>query len=232
MQMVFQDPDASLNPRLSLAQALREPLRIHDIVPRSEENRRIIELLRRVGMDPTLRNRYPHELSGGQKQRVCIARALAVEPRLLMLDEAVSALDVSVQAQILNLLSDLRSEADLSYLFITHDLAVVRQFADRVFVMYLGQIVEAAPTEQLFDAPAHPYTRALLAAVPRLEVGSMAKVAILRGDVPSPISPPAGCRFHTRCPEAMKRCSSEVPPLVKLPGRRSRCFLAVEEGKS
>lgn len=229
LQMVFQDPDASLNPRMTLSQALREPLRVHAIVPRSEEETRVCDLLSRVGIDPVMRNRYPHELSGGQKQRVCIARALAVEPRLLILDEAVSALDVSVQAQILTLLSGLKKEEDLAYLFITHDLGVVRQFADRVFVMYLGEIVEEAETEALFEAPRHPYTRALLGAVPRLEVGSMKRGTVLTGDVPSPVSPPAGCRFHTRCPEAFQRCAKEQPKLYDLRERHARCFLVEDE---
>lgn len=229
LQMVFQDPDASLNPRMTLSQALREPLRVHGLVARSQEEQTVCDLLSRVGIDPTMRNRYPHELSGGQKQRVCIARSLAVQPRLLILDEAVSALDVSVQAQILTLLSKLKDEADLAYLFITHDLAVVRQFADRVFVMYLGQIVEEAATEALFETPRHPYTRALLGAVPRLEVGSMKRAVVLSGDVPSPLSPPAGCRFHTRCPEAFERCAKEEPELYDLKERQARCFLVEED---
>lgn len=224
LQMVFQDPDASLNPRLTLNQALAEPLRIHDIVPRSEEEAAVCDLLERVGIDPVLRNRYPHELSGGQKQRVCIARALAVRPKLLILDEAVSALDVSVRAQILNLLSDLKRELALAYLFITHDLGVVRQFADRVYVMYLGQMVEVAGVEDLFDRPEHPYTQALLASVPRLEVGSFRRERVLLGDVPSPLNPPVGCRFHTRCPKAFDRCQ-EAPPVVSLPNRSVRCWL-------
>jgi peptide/nickel transport system ATP-binding protein/oligopeptide transport system ATP-binding protein len=230
VQMVFQDPDASLNPRMTLSRALREPLRVHELIPRAEEEARVCELLTRVGIDPVLRNRYPHELSGGQKQRVCIARALAVKPRLLILDESVSALDVSVQAQILTLLAGLKRDEGLSYLFITHDLAVVRQFADRVFVMYLGQIVEQATTESLFEEPRHPYTRALLAAVPRLEVGSTAKLKVLQGDVPSAVSPPSGCRFHTRCPEAFERCPKEAPKLFRFESRQARCHLVENIG--
>lgn len=228
LQMVFQDPDASLNPRLTLNQALTEPLRIHGIVPRSGEAAAVCDLLERVGIDPVLRNRYPHELSGGQKQRVCIARALAVQPKLLILDEAVSALDVSVRAQILNLLSDLKSALGLAYLFITHDLGVVRQFADRVYVMYLGQMVEVADVEALFRRPEHPYTQALLASVPRLEVGSFRRERVLLGDVPSPLNPPAGCRFHTRCPKVFDKCKT-APPVVALDGRLVRCWLHAPE---
>ena len=231
LQRVFQDPDASLNPRLTLNQALTEPLRIHRIVPRSAEEAAVCDLLERVGIDPVLRNRYPHELSGGQKQRVCIARALAVRPKLLILDEAVSALDVSVRAQILNLLSDLKRDLGLAYLFITHDLGVVRQFADRVYVMYLGQMVEVAGVEALFARPEHPYTQALLASVPRLEVGSFRRERVLLGDVPSPLNPPAGCRFHTRCPKAFARCQ-EAPPVVSLENRVVRCWLHVDGART
>lgn len=228
LQMVFQDPDASLNPRLTLNQALTEPLRIHSIVPRSDEEAAVCDLLERVGIDPVLRNRYPHELSGGQKQRVCIARALAVRPKLLILDEAVSALDVSVRAQILNLLSDLKADLGLAYLFITHDLGVVRQFADRVYVMYLGQMLEVADVEALFRSPEHPYTQALLASVPRLEVGSFKRERVLLGDVPSPLNPPVGCRFHTRCPKVFDKCPT-APPVVSLDGRLVRCWLHAPE---
>ena len=230
LQMVFQDPDASLNPRMTLRQALTEPLRIHRIVARSEEERTVCDLLARVGIDPTFRNRYPHELSGGQKQRICIARALAVRPKLLILDEAVSALDVSVQAQILNLLTELKRDLGLAYLFITHDLGVVRQFADRVYVMYLGQIVERSATEDLFHGPRHPYAESLLSAVPRLEVGSFDRRHVLRGDVPSPLSPPRGCRFHTRCPKVFSRCSRQAPALYAVEAGLARCFLRDPEG--
>jgi oligopeptide/dipeptide ABC transporter ATP-binding protein len=195
------------------------------LVRRSEEARSIVELLDQVGLDPALQERYPHELSGGQKQRVCIARALAVRPELLILDEAVSALDVSVQAQIINLLSDLKQRLGLSYLFITHDLAVVRQFADRVVVMYLGNIVEEAPVAELFDSPQHPYTEALLASVPSVGRRTRDKRGPVKGDVPSPLSPPEGCRFHTRCPEAFERCQKQAPPLFDLGTRRARCWL-------
>ncbi len=225
LQMVFQDPDASLNPRMTLEQAIAEPLTIHRLARRSAQDALVCTLLERVGIDPAFRNRYPHELSGGQKQRVCIARALAVEPRLLILDEAVSALDVSVQAQILNLLADLKQDLGLAYLFISHDLGVVRQIADRVYVMYLGQIVEEAESEALFSAPCHPYSEALLEAVPRLVVGSFERLDVLSGDVPSPLNPPEGCRFHTRCPKVFERCPTEAPGLFQLDGRSARCFL-------
>jgi oligopeptide transport system ATP-binding protein len=226
LQMVFQDPDASLNPRLTAFAALSEPFELHERLDRAERERRVCALLERVGLDPALRGRYPHELSGGQKQRLCIARALAIQPDLLVCDEAVSALDVSIQAQILNLLADLKRELGLAYLFITHDLRVVRHIADRVAVMYLGQIVELAPAEALFAAPAHPYTRALLRAVPIVDPDQAHPVAGLRGEIPSPARPPAGCRFHPRCPEVFERCPNEVPALYLAGPRQARCFLA------
>jgi len=226
LQMVFQDPDASLNPRLTAFAALSEPFELHERLDRTERERRVCALLERVGLDPALRGRYPHELSGGQKQRLCIARALAIKPGLLVCDEAVSALDVSIQAQILNLLADLKQELGLSYLFITHDLRVVRHIADRVAVMYLGQIVELAPAEALFAAPAHPYTRALLRAVPIVDPDQAHPVAGVRGEIPSPARPPGGCRFHPRCPDVFERCPNEVPDLYAAGPRRARCFLA------
>ncbi len=225
LQMIFQDPDASLNPRLTLASSVAEPLRLHGIPSgpkspsRAEADAQVCELFRQVGLDPTMRNRYPHELSGGQRQRVCLARALALRPEVVVCDEAVSALDVSVQAQILNLLVDLQKELGLAYLFITHDLSVVRQIADRICVMYLGQIVEEGPAETLIDAPRHPYTQALLSAVPSVDPSLRKPRAVLHGDVPSPLSPPSGCRFHTRCPQAMDRCAREAPPRIRLAGR-------------
>jgi oligopeptide/dipeptide ABC transporter ATP-binding protein len=225
LQMIFQDPDASLNPRLTIASSIAEPLEIAKAVSRDEREAKVVALMAEVGLDATLRDRYPHELSGGQRQRVCIARALSVRPELLVCDEAVSALDVSIQAQILNLLVELRERFGLSYLFITHDLRVVRHLATRVAVMYLGQIVELGPTDPLFDEPKHPYTRALLAAVPSLS-GVRKEVARARGDIPSPSDPPSGCRFHTRCPEVFDRCPREAPALYSLPDeRRCRCFL-------
>ena len=226
LQMVFQDPDASLNPRLTAFAALSEPFELHERLDRAERERRVCALLERVGLDPALRGRYPHELSGGQKQRLCIARALAVKPELLVCDEAVSALDVSIQAQILNLLSDLKRELGLSYFFITHDLRVVRHIADRVAVMYLGQIVELAPAELLFASPAHPYTRALLRAVPVIDESGAHPIAGVRGEVPSPARPPSGCRFHPRCPDAFERCPLDAPELYSAGPRHARCFLA------
>jgi peptide/nickel transport system ATP-binding protein len=226
LQLIFQDPEASLDPRFTIGQAVAEPLAIHrPALSRSERRSVAQSLLTRVGIDAAAYDRYPHEISGGQRQRVCIARALAVEPRALILDEAVSALDVSIRAQILNLLVELQQSLGLAYLFITHDLAVVRQVAHRVAVMYLGQIVEAADTEVIFESPAHPYTRALLGAVLRIAADAPRPALGLRGEVPSPLRPPTGCRFHSRCPEAFGRCSAEAPPEYSLPERRVRCFL-------
>jgi oligopeptide/dipeptide ABC transporter ATP-binding protein len=224
LQMVFQDPDASLNPRLTIHAAVSEGLELHDRSDRRSHPAKVDALLEQVGLDPTLGSRYPHELSGGQKQRVSIARALAVGPELLVCDEAVSALDVSIQAQILSLLLDLKSRLGLSYLFITHDLRVVRQIADRVAVMYLGQIVELADAEALFNEPRHPYTRVLLEAVPAVDATRGERTRVT-GDVPSPARPPSGCRFHPRCPLVMERCSADAPRLYEIGSRAARCFL-------
>jgi oligopeptide/dipeptide ABC transporter ATP-binding protein len=228
LQMVFQDPDASLNPRLTVAASVSEPFEIAERgLARGERAASVRLLLAEVGLDEALGARYPHELSGGQKQRVCLARALATRPELLICDEAVSALDVSIQAQIINLLADLRERLGMTYLFITHDLRVVRHLATRVAVMYLGQIVEVGFTGTLFESPQHPYTRALLAAVPSLDPSRPRPAARARGEIPSPAAPPSGCRFHTRCPEAFDRCAREAPSLVPTAnGGRSRCFLA------
>lgn len=227
LQIVFQDPMASLNPRMRVRDAIAEGMQSFGIgASESERTDRVVALLERVQLDPRQMWRYPHEFSGGQRQRLCIARALAVEPRLVICDEAVSALDVSIQAQILNLLSELQEDLGLTYLFITHDLSVVRYLADEVAVMYLGQIVEQGGTERIFEDPQHPYTRGLLAAVPSVDPQRRSAAAQVLGDVPSPADPPAGCRFHTRCPEAFDRCSEEAPGLFTVEGGRSRCFLS------
>ncbi len=214
MQIIFQDPYASLNPRMSVSDIVGEGLKVHKLVTsRVALEQKVGELLDRVRLDPSFVNRYPHEFSGGQRQRIGIARALSLSPRFIVCDEAVSALDVSIQAQIINLLMDLRDEMGLSYLFIAHDLSVVRHIADRVAVMYLGKIVEQAPTIKLFDKPSHPYTKALLSAVPRADPKRRSERVVLQGDVPSPLNPPSGCAFHTRCPAVMDVCRSEEPPL-------------------
>ena len=231
LQIVFQDPMASLDPRLRVRDIVAEGLDAFGIgAGRSERTDRVADLLRRVQLDPAQMERYPHEFSGGQRQRICIARALAVSPRLLVCDEAVSALDVSIQAQILNLLRDLQDELGLAYLFITHDLGVVRYLAHEVAVMYLGQIVEHGPTARVFEDPRHPYTRALLSAIPSIDPARRSVRVRLQGDVPSPARPPAGCRFHTRCPEAFDRCRTEEPAPLPVPGGTSRCFLAETAG--
>ncbi|MFZ4408405.1 MAG: ABC transporter ATP-binding protein [Paracraurococcus sp.] len=209
MQLIFQDPFASLDPRMTVEDAIAEPLKLHYVVPRGAERARVASLLERVGLRPEAARRWPHEFSGGQRQRIAIARALASGPKLIIGDEPVSALDVSVQAQVVNLLQDLIRDLGLTFVLISHDLGVVRHIADRVAVMYLGTIVEVGPAEQVFGAPRHPYTRALLAAVP----GHGARSAPIEGDPPSPIAPPAGCRFHTRCPFAEAVCRTEVPGL-------------------
>ena len=230
MQVIFQDPYSSLNPRMTIGQILAEPLKVHRLVSgKAAREKRIQELLTQVGLLPQHAQRYPHQLSGGQRQRVGIARALAMEPSLIICDEPVSALDVSIQAQIINLLEELQSRLGLTYLFIAHDLSVVRHISDRVVVMYLGKVVEVADRRTLYEAPIHPYTRALLSAgpIPDPKLEATRERTVLRGEIPSPLTPPAGCVFHPRCPMAEARCSAEIPRLREIqPGHWGACHLA------
>jgi oligopeptide/dipeptide ABC transporter ATP-binding protein len=228
MQIIFQDPYSSLNPRMSIGAAVAEGIEIHRLAPRSEIPARVGALLEEVGLDPTYARRYPHEFSGGQRQRIGIARALAVQPSFIVCDEPVSALDVSVQAQVLNLLTDLQHHRGLSYLFIAHDLAVVRQIAHRIAVMYLGHIVEEGPTDAILSDPRHPYTVALLSAVPEPDPSARRSRIVLGGDLPSPSNPPPGCPFHTRCFHPLKSalCRTEAPALRPVAGTVAACHYA------
>ena len=225
VQMIFQDPFASLNPRMRVQDIIGEAPLVHGIVSRTDWADYVDEQLRRVGLDPSFKRRYPHQFSGGQRQRLGIARALAVKPKFLVCDEAVAALDVSIQAQVLNLFMDLREQLDLTYLFISHDLGVVEHLSDRVAIMYLGRIVEQAQTEEIFGRPNHPYTLALLSEVPRIDARKKTFTAI-SGEIPSPMNPPGGCHFHPRCPHAMARCAIEIPILREIaPAHFSACHL-------
>jgi peptide/nickel transport system ATP-binding protein len=225
VQMIFQDPYASLNPRLRVADIVGEAPLVHGLTDRAGFDAYVDAQLRRAGLDPAYKRRYPHQFSGGQRQRIGIARALAVQPEFLVCDEAVAALDVSIQAQILNLFMDLRAELNLTYLFISHDLGVVEHLSDRVVIMYLGRVVEEASAGDIFDHPAHPYTQALLAEVPRIEARKRRFTAI-KGEIPSPLNPPAGCHFHPRCPHALPRCREVAPQLREIAaGHRSACHL-------
>jgi len=233
MQMIFQDPQASLNPRMTVGSIIAEPLDEHAALSRSERRARVAELMDQVGLNRSFANRYPHEFSGGQRQRIGIARALALNPKFIVCDEPIAALDVSIQAQVVNLLEDLQDKLGLTYLFISHDLSMVRHLADRVAVMYLGRIAEIAPADVLYTSPKHPYTEALISAVPSPdpEIEARREHIVLKGDVPSPANPPKGCVFNTRCPKVFDRCRVEVPRLQEAgPGRLAACHLIDQPG--
>ena len=225
IQMIFQDPFASLNPRMRIRDIVGEAPKVHGKIAKGEFEEALDRVMLRVGLDPSYKRRYPHQFSGGQRQRIGIARALAVEPECIICDEAVAALDVSIQAQILNLFMDLRQDLGLTYLFISHDLGVVEHISDRVAIMYLGRVVELGETEDIFDRPNHPYTKALLSGIPRLE-NRHSQFASIKGEIPSPLDSPGGCHFHPRCPHAIPRCKEIAPELRKIaPGRQSACHL-------
>lgn len=227
VQMIFQDPFSSLNPRMRVSEIVGEPLAIHRIGTPKERRDRVAALLQRVGLSPEHLLRFPHEFSGGQRQRIGIARALAVSPKVIIADEPVSALDLSIQAQIINLLQEVKEELGLSFLFITHDLSVLRHLSDRIAIMYLGRIVESGARENVLDAPLHPYTEALLSAIPSIDPQKRTRHVIARGELPSPLSPPTGCPFHTRCPYAESICRQERPELLeKEPGHRAACHFS------
>jgi oligopeptide/dipeptide ABC transporter ATP-binding protein len=226
MQIIFQDPFASLNPRMTIRSIVCEPFEIHHIASGTERQDRVADLLKTVGIDSSVMNRYPHEFSGGQRQRIGIARALALKPKLIIADEPVSALDVSIQAQIINLLAELQEQLGLTYLFISHAIPVIEHISTRIGVMYLGKLVEVGTSAQICTNPKHPYTQALLRAVPIPDPAAKRQRVILGGDVPTPINPPSGCRFHTRCPIAVDRCKVEEPPLRQVEdGRDAACHL-------
>lgn len=230
MQIVFQDPGASLNPRLTVGEIIGEPLEVFHICEGREKEERIYKLMDLVGINRAYINRFPHEFSGGQRQRLGIARALAVNPKLIICDEPVSALDVSIRAQVLNLMKELKDKLNLTYIFISHDLSVVHHICDRVAVMYLGRVVEIADKKQIYENPVHPYTKALLSAIPMPDPEVKRERIILQGDVPNPADPPSGCHFHKRCPYAKKECSETVPPFVTVePGHQVLCWLAEEQ---
>jgi oligopeptide transport system ATP-binding protein len=226
MQMVFQDPFASLNPRMTIGEVLEEPLIVHRLFDRAARKRKVAEILDVVGLSQSYASRHPHEFSGGQRQRVGIARAIITRPKLVVADEAVSALDVSIQAQILNLLKDLQQEFGLTYLFVSHDLAVIRHVSDRIGVMYLGRMVEYGSCAEVYGAPKHPYTQALLSAIPREHPAQVRQRIVLQGNIPNPAAPPAGCHFHPRCPSCMEICKTEAPPPTRIaPGEYVTCHL-------
>ena len=230
MQIVFQDPGASLNPRLTVGEIIGEPLEVFHICEGKEKEERIYKLMDLVGINRAYINRFPHEFSGGQRQRLGIARALAVNPKLIICDEPVSALDVSIRAQVLNLMKELKDKLNLTYIFISHDLSVVHHICDRVAVMYLGRVVEIADKKQIYENPVHPYTKALLSAIPMPDPEVKRERIILQGDVPNPADPPSGCHFHKRCPYAKQECSETVPPFVTVePGHQVLCWLAEEQ---
>jgi oligopeptide/dipeptide ABC transporter ATP-binding protein len=231
MQIVFQDPFGSLNPRMTVRSIIEEGLIIHRLGDRRERLERVDEVLRQVVLDPGCRDRYPHEFSGGQRQRIGVARALVLRPRFMVLDEPLSALDVSIQSQIINLLVELREKFSLAYLFISHDLSVVEYISDRVAVMYLGELVEMAPSAELYARPLHPYTKVLMASIPVMDAATRRKRTVLAGDIPSALHPPPGCRFHTRCPLAMEICRRQSPAALDLSGHYVRCHAVAAEQK-